>query len=92
MWKELLNVSETITKFPPNYKSIVISSPIVRTDKKEANNILKKIQHFETGRKECHFSQQHFSMAFAQGRPALKFKWYNYASWKSFIKNTYVLI
>ena len=45
---------------------------------------------FKTGRKECHFSQQHFSIAFAQGWSAFKFKWYNYASWKSFIKDTYV--
>ena len=41
-YKELLNVKETITKFHPNCKNIVISSAIVRTDKKEANNILKK--------------------------------------------------
>ena len=31
-----MNVKETITKFQPNCKNIV------RTDKKEANNILKK--------------------------------------------------
>ena len=36
-----MNVKETITKFHPNCKIIVISSPIVRTDMKEANNILK---------------------------------------------------
>ena len=33
-----MNVKETITKFHPNWKNIVI----FRTDKKEANNILKK--------------------------------------------------
>ena len=37
-----MNVKETIIKFHPNCKNIVISSPVVRTDKKEANNILKK--------------------------------------------------
>ena len=41
IYKELVNVKETITKFHPNCKIIVISSPIVRTDMKEANNILK---------------------------------------------------
>ena len=41
--KELMNVKETINKFHPNYKSIVvISSPIGLTDKKELNNMLKK--------------------------------------------------
>ena len=42
MYKELLNVKETINKFHPNCKNIVISSPIVRTDRNEANNILKR--------------------------------------------------
>ena len=37
-----MNFKETITKFHPSFKNIVISSLIVRTDKKEANNILKK--------------------------------------------------
>ena len=37
-----MNVKEVKTKFHPNCKNIVISSSIVRTDKKEANNILKK--------------------------------------------------
>ena len=37
-----MNVKETITKFHPNFKKIVTSSPIVPTDKKEANDILKK--------------------------------------------------
>ena len=41
-YKELVNVKETIIKFHPNCKNIVISSPIVRTDKKEANKILLK--------------------------------------------------
>ena len=41
IYKELVNVKETITKFQPNCKNIVISSPIVQTDKTEANNILK---------------------------------------------------
>ena len=37
-----MNVKETISKFHPNWKKIVISSTIVQIDKKEANNILKK--------------------------------------------------
>ena len=41
-YKELVNVKEAITKFHPNCKNIVISSSIVRTDRKEVNNILKK--------------------------------------------------
>ena len=41
IYKELLNVKETINKFHPNCKNIVISSPTVRTDKKESNNIVK---------------------------------------------------
>ena len=40
--KELVNVKETIIKFHPYCKNVVISSPIVRTDKKEAKNMLKK--------------------------------------------------
>ena len=42
IYKELVNIKKTIIKFHPNCKNIVISSPSVRTDKKEANNILKK--------------------------------------------------
>ena len=42
IYKELLNVKETINKFHPNCKNIVISSSIVRTDRNEANNILKR--------------------------------------------------
>ena len=42
IYKELLNVKETINKFHLNCKNIVISSPIVRTDRNEANNILKR--------------------------------------------------
>ena len=42
IYKELLNVKETINKFHPNCKNIVIPSPIVRTDRNEANNILKR--------------------------------------------------
>ena len=41
-----MNVKETIDKFHPNCKNIVISSPIIRTDKKEVNNILKKYNNF----------------------------------------------
>ena len=37
-----MNVKETIIKFHLNCKNIVISSPTVRSDKKEANYILKK--------------------------------------------------
>ena len=43
MYKELVNVKETIIKFHPNCENIVISSPIVRTDKKEAIRYLKNI-------------------------------------------------
>ena len=42
LYKELVNVKETIIKFHPNCKNLQKSSPIIRTDKKEANNILKK--------------------------------------------------
>ena len=42
IYKELVNVKETINKFHSNCKNIVTSSPIVRTDKKESNNMLKK--------------------------------------------------
>ena len=89
IYKESVNIKETITKVHPNCKNIVISSPIVRTNKKEVIITYLKIrQHFEIGRKEFHFSQQHFRIAFTQGWSALKFRWYNYASWKSFIKDT----
>ena len=93
IYKELVNVKEAITKFHPNCKNIVIPSPIVQTDRKEANNILKKYNNIlkQEERKACHFSEKHFSVAFAQGWPALKLKWYSYTSWKSFIKDTYVL-
>ena len=37
-----MKVNETIIKFHLNCKNIVISSPIVQTDKKEANNIPEK--------------------------------------------------
>ena len=37
--ENLVNVEETIIKFHPNCKNIVISSPTVQTDKKEANII-----------------------------------------------------
>ena len=40
--KESVNVKETINKLHVNPKNIVISSPIVRTYNKEANNLLKK--------------------------------------------------
>ena len=45
IYKELVSVKEAINKFHPNCKNI-ISSPIIRTDKKEANNILKKYKNF----------------------------------------------
>ena len=38
--KECLNVKEIIRKHHPDCKNIVVSSPIVRTHKQEANNIL----------------------------------------------------
>ena len=37
-----MNVKETVIKFHLNCKNIVLSSPIVWTDEKEVNNILKK--------------------------------------------------
>ena len=37
-----MNVKENIDKFHPNRKNLVISSPIVRTDKKDVNNVLQK--------------------------------------------------
>ena len=40
-----MNVKENITKLHPNCKSVVVSLPIVRTDKKEVNNILKKFNN-----------------------------------------------
>ena len=40
--KEFLNVKQIIHKHHPDCKNIVASSPIIRTDKQEANNILKK--------------------------------------------------
>ena len=43
--KEMLNAKETIIKFHPYCKNVVISSPIVRTDKKEAKNMLKKYNY-----------------------------------------------
>ena len=46
IYKELVSVKEAINKFHPNCKNIVISSSIIRTDKKEANNILKKYKNF----------------------------------------------
>ena len=42
IYKELLNVKQIIYKHHPDCKNIVVSSPIIRTDKQEANNILKK--------------------------------------------------
>ena len=59
LYQELVNVRETITKFHPNCKNIVISSPIVRTNQKEANNILKKYSNIlkQEGRNFI-FSQQ----------------------------------
>ena len=40
--KEFLNVKQIIHKHHLDCKNIVASSPIIRTDKQEANNILKK--------------------------------------------------
>ena len=42
IYKELVTVKETINELHLNCRSTVISSPIAQTDKKEANNILKK--------------------------------------------------
>ena len=59
LYQGLVNVRETITKFHPHCKNIVISSPIVRTNQKEANNILKKYSNIlkQEGRNFI-FSQQ----------------------------------
>ena len=42
IYEEFLNVKQIIHKHHPDCKNIVLSSPIIRTDKQEANNILKK--------------------------------------------------
>ena len=42
IYKEFLYVKQTIHKQHPDCKNIVVSSPIIRTDKQEANSILKK--------------------------------------------------
>ena len=42
IYKEFLNVKQIIHKHHPDCKNIVVSSPIIRTDKQEANNTLKK--------------------------------------------------
>ena len=52
---------------------------------------VQRVQDFEAGNEGYHFSQ-HAAFAFAQGWCALKFEWYKYASWISFIKDMYVLI
>ena len=56
-WKigELVTVKETIKKFHLNSKNIVISSPIVRTDKNEANSIVKKYKTFWNKKKGMSF-------------------------------------
>ena len=42
IYKEFLNVKQIIHKHHPDCKNIVVSSPIIRRDKQEANSILKK--------------------------------------------------
>ena len=42
IYKEFLNVKQIIHKHHPNCKNIVVSSLVIRTDKQEANSILKK--------------------------------------------------
>ena len=42
IYKEFLNVKKTINKHHPDCKNIIVLSPIIRTDKQEANKILKK--------------------------------------------------
>ena len=42
IYKEFLNVKQITHKHHPDCKNIVVSCPIIRTDKQETNNILKK--------------------------------------------------
>ena len=42
LYKELLNVKQIIHKHDPDCKNVVMLSPIIQTDKQEANSILKK--------------------------------------------------
>ena len=62
IYKELVNVKETTNKILRNYKNIFISLPIVQTEEKVVTNMSKRHNYFENGRRECHFSQQHFSI------------------------------
>ena len=62
IYKELVNVKETTNKILRNYKNIFISLPIVQTEEKVVNNMPKRHNYFENGRREGHFSQQHFSI------------------------------
>ena len=89
IYKELVNVKETIIKFHPNCKNIVISSPVVRTDKKEANNILKKYNNILKQEERNVIFHKNISASHLHSDD--NYKWYNYTSWKSFIKDTYVL-
>ena len=52
---ELVTVKETTKKFHPNSKNIVMSSPIVQTDKNEANSIVKKYKTFWNKKKGMSF-------------------------------------
>ena len=42
LYKELLNVKQIMHKHHPDCKNVVMLSPIIQTDKQEANSILKK--------------------------------------------------
>ena len=81
IYKELVNVKETTNKILRNYKNIFISLPIVQTEEKVVNNMPKRHNYFENGRRECHFSQQHFSigiiMLFGNLLSRIRTFWYN---------------
>ena len=61
IYKEFLNVKQIIHKHHPDCKNIVVSSPIIRTDKQEANNILKK---YNSILKQEAKKQRHYAITF----------------------------
>ena len=74
IYKEFLNVKQITHKHHPDCKNIVVSCPIIRTDKQETNNILKKYNSIlKQEEKKSNLSQQHYAIAFEQGWPTLKF-------------------
>ena len=84
-----MNVKETIIEFHPNSKDIAISSPVAPTDQKETNDILKNNNNI-LKQKERNVIFHNISETHLHRDGLHKFKWYNYTSWKSFIKDRYV--